>query len=401
MKLVNQQLIKNSNLKRIYHFVHQSQGISRAQLAKQSHLSKTTVSALVDELLERNFLMDTGTSDWGHVGRKPNSLHLKPEQHYVAVMCWGEQGITGQLVDICGSGLDRHCLSVSPSESYVRSSQRLFSEKLLPSIDRKQLLGICIVVPAMIDPDAREIFSTTFPLPDRQTEDTVGQLERAFPEYPVALLNDTACTAYAEKIYTGIREKDFAFINFSRGIGAALFIQDTLLGKATASCTQFGHYSIDPNGEECSCGNRGCLELAIGESSLPARLAKAGGRSPLKKLDHITYQELGRSAIYGDAAARKVILEIASDLCLALGNLVCTVHPRLIIIGGKGKDLGPVFLEDVQEILKNTGFRRMLDSVRIRYGLLDENACFNGAMKYFFDIHYNFTQDMTGRFFIG
>ena len=84
-----------------------------------------------------------------------------------------------------------------------------------------------------------------------------------------------------------------------------------------------------------------------------------------------------------------------------LGNLVCTVHPRLIIIGGKGKDLGPVFLEDVQEILKNTGFRRMLDSVRIRYGLLDENACFNGAMKYFFDIHYNFTQDMTGRFFIG
>lgn len=401
MKLINQQLIKNTNLKQIYNLVHQEQGISRAALAKRTKLSKTTVSALVDELLERNFLMDTGTADSGTVGRKPNSLQLRPEHHYVAVLRWEEEQVLGYLTDICGSVTVSGHQRVAPQDSYVTHSRKLFDLELLPAITPEKLLGICIVVPAMIDPDTREIFSTTFHLPDRKEVDLVKELAAVFREYPVALLNDTACTAYAEKVYTGIQEKDFAFINFSRGIGATLFIQDTMLGKATASYTQFGHYSIDPHGPFCSCGNRGCLEGMIGEDSIPARLAKTAGTSPLKRKAAVTYADLGQAAIYGDSAARSVIRSMAFDFSLALGNLVCTVHPKLIIIGGKGRDLGPQFLEDVSEFLHTTGFRRMLDSVRIRYGLLDKNACCNGAMKYFFDIHYNFTQDLSGQFFIG
>lgn len=401
MKLMNQQLIKNTNLKQIYHLVHQEQGISRAELAKRTNLSKTTVSALVDELLERDFLMDTGTADSKTVGRKPNCLQLKPEQHYVAVLCWEEEQIQGYLTDICGSVFVSGKSEVKEGGSYVERSRALFDLQLLPAISPEKLLGICIVVPAMIDPDTRQIFSTSFHLPDGEESDIIKELAAIFREYPVALLNDTACTAYAEKVYTGIREKDFAFVNFSRGIGATLFIQDTMLGKATASYTQFGHFSIDPDGPLCSCGNRGCLERMIGEDSLPGRLAKTAGTSPLKRKETVTYRELAHAAIYGDGAARSVIREIASDFSLALGNLVCTVHPKLIIIGGKGRDLGPLFLEDVTEFLHTTGFRRMLDSVSIRYGLLDQNACCNGAMKYFFDIHYNFTQDLSGQFFLG
>ncbi len=402
MKLINQQLIKNANLKQIYNLVYQEQGISRAELAKRTNLSKTTVSALVDELLKRNFLMDTGVSHNSRtVGRNPNSLQLKPEQHYVAVFCWEEEQVCGYLTDICG-GIFVSCESIiKKSDSYVERSRSLFDLELLPAITPEKLLGICIVVPAMIDPDTREIFSTSFHVPDREESDIVKELATVFREYPVALLNDTACTAYAEKIYTGIQEMDFAFINFSKGIGAALFIQDTMLGMATASYTQFGHYSIDPSGPLCACGNRGCLERMIGEDSLPSRLAKTPGNSPLKRKEKVTYQELAHAGIYGDGAARSVIRDIASDFSWAIGNLVCTVHPKLIVIGGKGRDLGPLFLEDVTEFLRTTGFRRMLDSVSIRYGFLDQNACCNGAMKYFFDIHYNFTQNLCGRFFIG
>lgn len=401
MKLINQQLIKNTNLKLIYNLVHHEQGISRAALAKRTNLSKTTVSALVDELLERDFLMDTGTTARGTVGRKPNSLLLRPEQHYVAVLLWEEKQVLGYLTDICGSIAISCSMKVAPQTSYVTQSRALFDKELLPAISQEKLLGVCVVVPAMIDPDAREIFSTTFHLPEKKEVDLVGELMAAFSEYPLTLLNDTACTAYAEKVYTGIQEKDFAFINFSRGIGATLFIQDTMLGKATASYTQFGHYSINPHGPLCTCGNRGCLERIIGEDSIPIRLEKTAGSSPLKRKEVVTYADLGQAATYGDSVARKVIQSMAFDFSLALKNLICTVHPKLIIIGGKGRDLGPQFLEDVSEFLRTTGFRRMLDSVRIRYGLLDKNACCNGAMKYFFDIHYNFTQDLIGHFFIG
>lgn len=68
MKLVNQQLIKNTNLKQLYNSVFENRGISRAALAKQTGLSRTAVSALIDELSERGFLYDSGMGDSSGVG---------------------------------------------------------------------------------------------------------------------------------------------------------------------------------------------------------------------------------------------------------------------------------------------------------------------------------------------
>lgn len=400
MKLVNQQLIKNNNLKLIYDSIHQEQGISRTQLAKLSRLSKTTVSSLVDELIERNFVYDSGASDSTAVGRKPNSLQLKSGQLYVAVICWSEHHIHAQVVDICGSTVYEKRRTLG-SGSYAEESGQLFFDDILKEFTREQILGISIVVPAMIDMDRQEIFATTLDPQHLYCSNSVEQLKHIFSGFPVALLNDTACTAYAEKVYARISEQDFVFINFNQGIGATLFIQNAMLGKATASYTQFGHYCVNPRGKLCSCGNRGCLELTIGESSLPERLQSAGAASSLSSLAEITYKDLGLAATYGDSVAQKIMQDIVADFSMALLNLVCLVHPKLVILGGRGKDLGPLFLEELQKTLRTTGFRRMVDDVQVRYGMLDANACFKGAMKYFFDIHYDFTQDISGEFFIG
>lgn len=401
MKLVNQQIIKNNNLKTLYHYIHQEPGVSRAQLAKLSGLSKTTVSSLVDEMIERKFIQDTGImDDVATVGRKPNGLQLLHGQHYIAVIAWSKREIHAKLVDICGMIVrETGCILKEP-DTYVPLSQKLLDELLTPEFPRSQILGICVVVPAMIDPDQKEIFATTLYLSPGKSVHFLKDLRTAFSGYPLAILNDTACAAYAEKVYTRISYPDFAYINFQHGIGAALFIQNQLLGQATASYTQFGHYSIDPHGKKCSCGNRGCLELMIGENSLKERLSDAGCCSSILNNEKITYGDLSSCALYGDPAAQKVLQEMAEEFALALSNLVCIVHPKLIIIGGKGKDLGPVFLDTVTETLKHTGFRQMLDSLRIRYSFLDSTAYFVGAMKYFFDIHYDFTQE-SDNLFIG
>lgn len=401
MKLVNQQLIKDTNLKLMYNYIYQTRGISRANLAKASNLSKTTVSALVDELIERKFIYDSGTGDSSCVGRKPNCLEIRNESYYVIAIQWEEQSVNVHLVDISGITAFHTCLELTETSSYVELSRQCVYNTVLKECPKSQILGICIVVPAMIDVDRKEIYATTLNLPPKSKTDIISQLMEAFSEFSVALLNDTACFAYAEKVYTNILEKDFSFINFCRGIGATLFIGDEMLGHASASYTQFGHYCIDPDGKQCACGSRGCLELMIGEDSLKERLDLLGGSPALKYHSHITYGELGRAGLYGDVTSQQLIKDIAREFSQALANLICMVYPKLIIIGGNGKDLGPLFLEEINKNLKANGFRRMVDSVHIRYSLLDSNACFNGAMKYFFDIHYKFTQDMTGTFFIG
>lgn len=402
MKIVNQQVIKNNNLKMIYRYIQQESGISRAQLAKLSGLSKTTVSSLVDELISRRFIQDTGTlGDATSVGRKPNGLQLLQGQYYIAVISWNKRDISAKLIDICGMIMREVSKPVNQSDSYVILSKTLFDELITSEFSLSSLLGIVIIVPAMLDSENKEIFTTTLNLYSNGNEHLLEDLKDSFSGFPLAVLNDTACAAYAEKIYTRIPQKDFAYINFQHGIGAALFIQDKLLGQATASYTQFGHYCIDPNGPPCSCGNKGCLEVMISENSIKERLKNAHCCSPLALAEKVTYSDLSFSALYGDVSAQNVIHDIAKDFSLALSNLICIVHPKLIIIGGKGKDLGLGFLEEVKENLKATGFRKMIESLQIRYSFLDSTAYFVGAMKYFFDIHYNFTQMSSNTFFIG
>lgn len=168
-------------------------------------------------------------------------------------------------------------------------------------------------------------------------------LRETFSSYAAAVLNDTACAAYAEKVYTAILEKDYAFIRFSRGIGAALFIQDRLLGRACASYTQFGHFSISPQGPPCPCGNNGCLELVLSEEALPGRLHAEGTSSSLLSLPSIGYADLGRAALYGDQTAIQVIRKMAREFSFALSNLICLVHPRLIVLGGNACTSAPFF----------------------------------------------------------
>lgn len=401
MKLMSQQLIKDTNLKQVYNCIFQNRGISRATLAKQMQLSKTTISSLVDELIARGFIIDSGTdSGTTTVGRKPNSLEVCSARHYILVLRLEECYIDVHLVDLSGISTPVMRKEVKKNDSYVALSRNCVDSLYPAHAKREQILGICFIVPAMIDMEQEEIYATTLQFSDSDTA-IVSKLKSTFYDYSVAILNDTACFAYAEKVFAHIHEQDFAFINFDRGIGATLFIHDEMLGKASASYTQFGHYSVDPLGKPCPCGNRGCLELMIGETSLQDRLNALHAADDKKIQTPVTYAELGRAALHGDEDAKQVICDIAGQFAQALSNLICTIHPKRIIIGGKGHDLGTLFLEECKKSIADAGFRRMTDSVDICFSLLDSNACFHGAMKYFFDIHYQFSDHLTGNFFLG
>ena len=402
MKPVNQQQIKDLNMKRLYASIYSTPGISRAELAKRTKLSKTTVSTLIDELIERAFIQDNGIVESTALGRRPNSLHIRRNSHYIVVFNWYESQIYTHLVDIAGTSVFQEVRVLSKGGSYVSASQESFQEVVSAHCSPDEILGICIVVSAMIDEKRKEIYSTTIHLPEMEGAQLFASLKDAFPGYPVDLLNDTACYSYAEKVYGSITEKNFAFINFgNRGIGASLFIDGSMLGKASGSLTQFGHYSVDPDGPLCVCGNRGCLEALISEPKLKERIAEFGEIPSLSSRSQITFSDLGKAATFRDPVALSMVDEIARELSLALGNLICMDSPSLIILGGKIPDLGEYFLEQVRENLKKTGFRRMVDNVQIRYSRLQSDSFLNGAMKYFFDIHYSFTDENPSGFFIG
>ena len=401
MKMINQQLIKDTNMKQIYSSIYTNPGISRAALAKQSQLSKTTVSTLVDELIERKFVVDGGIGESESTGRKPNCLYVRTNSYYVVVLNWVENTICACLIDIAGTCVYQEIYELQPGEDYVSCSISCLYQSVLNHCSPMQVLGICVVVSAMIDAAHNEVYSTTLSLPFMGEENIIDRLQNAFPEYPVAFLEDTACYAYAEKVYANIREKNFSFLNFSRGIGATLFIEGNMTGKASGSVTQFGHYSVDPNGPLCVCGNHGCLEVLISEPALKGRIHEFGTIPSLAGKEKISFADLGKATTFRDPVALAMNRQLAWELAQALGNLVCVVNTSLIILGGNIPPLGNYFLNEVRQNLKKVGFRKMVDAVTVRYSTLPNDSFLNGAMKYFFDIHYCFTDDNPSAFFIG
>lgn len=401
MKVVNQTIIKDANLKNLYNLIHSNDGISRAQLAKLTNLSKTTVSTLIDELTSRNFVYDSGTSETDSVGRKPNSLHIKPNSYYVVNIVWINNTIDVFLMDIAGKTVYGEHMELKGRDTYVTLSQRCVYNSILSKVEKDKILGICVVVSAMIDPPQNVFYSTTLNISEAEQANLIHDLDTAFCDFPVALLNDTACYAYAEKIYAGVKESDFAFINFSHGIGATLFIDNEMMGHASGASTQFGHYSINPKGKLCVCGNRGCLEATMGEPALKERVNKTGYSIFLNHLETVTFADLGSAAKQGDVVAQTVIKSMAQDLSYALSNLISIVDPKLIILGGESRKLGDLFLNEIKLNLKSIGFRRMVENVNVAYSKLDQNVYKLGATKYFFDKYYKFGEDISGTLFMG
>lgn len=393
---IDQQYIKNNNIKKIYSLLRENPGTSRAVLAKTAGLSKTTVSTLIDELIQRGYVIDTGTVSTAVVGRNPNYLALAVSRHCIIAVYWEEKQMTGILMDMGGNVLARQSVSDMDYRTALHQLADILTEEKKNSYE---LIGMCIIMPAMIDKKSGRIISTILPL--HSESDIIGDIRREFPELPLAFLNDTACYAYCEKIARGTEDETLAYINLNQGIGAALFVDGKILGNAGGTQTQFGHYSVDSKGVPCACGNRGCLEAMIGERVLNRLVSDFGGSEMLSGKQPARYQDIAEAAAKNDRTACCVRDFIADNLSKGISNLISLFRPDRIIIGGTGIDLGADFLDRLSCSIKSHGFRKMVDSVEISYSTQGRDACFPGAMRYYFDNCYSFTADMKGRIFLG
>lgn len=396
---INQQYIKNNNMKQLYSLLKNNSCLSRAALAKMTGLSKTTVSSLIDELIQKEYAADNGAAASTLVGRKPNHLSLTGEKHCIAAIYWGAELMTGTLITLDGRLIEKQILSLPSISGYAKYLNQLFLLLAEKTEGLSRIIGLCIIMPAMLDRENKRIISTVLPL-EKESE-VIENIRKEIKEIPIAFLNDTACLAYAENPSARQKEDTFAFVNLDQGIGSALFVDGKILGGAGGSKTQFGHYSVDTHGIACACGNRGCLEVMIGERALPRLVKDGGGSKVLNIQENLSYADIQTAAAKGDSAAHFAIHYIADNLAVALSNLISLFSPKRIIIGGSGRSLGTLFLQELTATIKNHGFRKMVEVVDIQYSVLGDDACFVGAMEYYFENYFCFTEDMSECIFIG
>lgn len=400
MKKYNQLLIKDNNKKQIYQLIEDIPGISRAQIAEQLKLSKTTVSTLVDEMMQEKFVIDEGASESNRQGRRPNSLAVNNSTNFVIVLNWHKDTLEIALVDSAMNIALCREYDMRDTKDALASLKMYFDGFREAQCVNISVMGVCVIIPGMIDEKHDEIISVVLPA-DSQGNYKISSLKNIVKGYPLAILNDTACFAYAETAFGKLEDENYLYININDGVGAAIIHDGHLLSGASGMATQFGHFSVDRNGYSCTCGNRGCLENQIGELALPRLFEKFDLEQSKKPGDKLLFKDLAALVSAGDKKALELVSYIAEDFAYALCNAITLFHPEVIIIGGIGRKLGNTFLELLKENMQQFGFRQFVSDVDVVYTKLGEASVVRGAAKYYIDRYFKFNDMEPGQMFCG
>jgi N-acetylglucosamine repressor len=394
-KAKNLQLIKENNFTLVFSMIYKYRSISRAQLAKITRLSPTTISSQVDVMLQKNLIVETGAGEMGTSGRKPIMININEDGYYVVSIEITEEGFHCFLYNLL-------CECIS-SEQYLVEDFTCLSDHIINAVSEiinkcniteEKLIGIAIAVPALIDYDKNRIITSTV-VPIDENNDFLLKTQERFSSIPVLLENESGLRAYAEKTFAN--GNNLVFIDVGVGIGAGIILDGNLFRGSFGLAGEIGHMTIDINGPKCKCGNRGCLEAMSGIPSMIQKILFAimsGRDTIISEMIHNDLNKINIGVIKGaadknDELALEVIKDNARTLAYGINNVINLINPQTIVIGGEIEELGPVFLEQVKEYLAEIGLKPNTSKVNIRYSNLKGNTSTLGGTRYLLNTVFN------------
>ena len=159
----------------------------------------------------------------------------------------------------------------------------------------------------------------------------------------------------------------FAYIKLATGVGCGFMIDGKIYRGASGIAGELSHLSLDPGGEPCGCGLRGCLVTLIGAKALLRRARALVGERPESLLAGKDFgiTLLVDAALAGDALALQVVREAAESLGIAVAGLLNLLNPSMLIVGGGMTRLGELLLGPLRETVRNRTLASSLDVSRI------------------------------------
>ncbi|MFJ8637181.1 ROK family protein [Streptomyces sp. NPDC093568] len=338
-----QQGMRRRNLARVMHTVSAEGPLSRAAVASRIGLTRAAVSTLVDELIRSGLLEELGPERPGRVGRPGSAL---------AVSGHGPAGIGAEVgvdhlavcaVDLRGevrSKAVRHVANRGRAPEPVIEELHALVRRVVAEAEGEGLwpAGLAVAVPGLVARDARTVVRA----PNLEWRDT--DLAALLPmDHPVTVGNEADFGALAELWLGDGTPRDFLHVSAEIGIGAGVVVDGGLLRGTRGFAGELGHVPVRPDGPECPCGGRGCLEQYAGEEAV----LRAAGLEPGE--DRVGL--LAGRAADGDTDVRRALREAGEALGIALTGAVNLLDPETVVLGGALAGLAPWLLPSLEHEL--------------------------------------------------
>ncbi|WP_409304270.1 ROK family transcriptional regulator [Peribacillus sp. SCS-155] len=383
------QLMKSINRSLILNLIREKGPISRADIAKLTNLTPPTVSNLVKELLRAEIVIERNLGE-SSGGRKPTLLTLNGEMFHVIGVDIGSHDIKLILTSIMGKIIKRNALPI-PKDITNETLLALIIESISlllenEEVDEEKIVGIGIGMHGIVDVKSGvSIFAPNLNLHNIPIKEV---LEKQF-NMIVKLENDARAMSLGELWFgNGAGVDSFVCINVGYGIGAGIIINRKLFHGNNYISGEIGHMVIDINGPQCTCGNYGCLQTFASGPALvdtvkkeirlghPSKLSEMTGNN----LELITGGLIHRAALDGDELSKAALEQAGRYLGVGLTNLIHTINPKRIILGGGVSNAGDLLLHSLIQTINQRALTEAAKQTDIIISKFGSDATSMGAV---------------------
>ncbi|MCZ4357405.1 ROK family glucokinase [Enterococcus lactis] len=256
----------------------------------------------------------------------------------------------------------------------------------LYNMKAEDFIGIGMGTPGSVDSDAGTVIGA-YNLNWTEVQ-FVKKLIEAGTGIKFAIDNDANVAALGERWKgAGENDPDVVFVTLGTGVGGGIVAGGNLIHGVSGAGGEIGHITVDPEGFECTCGKRGCLETvssATGVVRLGRYLAEEyAGDSKLKAMldngEEVTSKDIFEMAQEDDPFALMVVDRVCFYLGLACANLGNTLNPSSIVLGGGVSAAGEFLRSRVEKYFKEFTFPQVRESTKIKLAELGNEAGVIGA----------------------
>jgi len=271
LKIVDINDIRNINQTVLLHLIRERQPISRVEIAKITGLRPGTISSIVNRLIKKGVVYE-GAEGPSSGGRKPTYLNINAENAYILAVDIGVRDTVYAVSDFNGRILkQKNVITEGEAHTFIDRLGDEINQLIKKEYSRAKFAGVGVSVPGLIRRETGEVAVS----PNLGWKDLpLKALLEAKLKLPVHVENDANAAAFSELWYGPLDEikvKTLLYILVVDGLGCGLIINGELHVGSKVGMGGFGHMCIEPNGELCSCGRKGCWETLASDSATIAR----------------------------------------------------------------------------------------------------------------------------------
>lgn len=366
--------IRDINRQIVLNYVREREPISRAEIARETALQRSTISAIVEDLTREGLIEEVGEGE-STGGRRPTMLKLRAVGPIAVGVSITPTCTTIASSDLAGRVIDQQKFLTDPDKTLnqVISAVREFNGRYQGSIE-----GVGVSLPGLVDPSTgTALYVPYFPWRDLPVSDQIASAVGV----PVVIDNDANAMALAE-LWFGRPEvndaRDFIMVLVAEGVGTGIIFDGQVYRGQRGAAGEFGHMVIGAHAPvPCSCGSDDCWEAFASERAAIARyrkLARVPGKTP------ISFKEVVDRALSGEANAKAALVETARYLGVGISNLIIGFSPEAVVVGGEIARAWDLIESALTEAIEHS-VRRGLPSARILPSTLGDTPTLRGALS--------------------